>query len=63
MLQAAHGARAGHAVGQHLLDAGVADGDQREFGGHEKAIGQNQHGDRDAFDQQETVHLACEHSI
>ena len=49
MLEAAHGAGAGNAVGQQLLDACVADGNQREFRGHEEAVGQDQHGDGDAF--------------
>jgi len=51
-LQQAHGARAGYTVGQHLLDACFADGNQRELRGHEKTVGQDQHGDRNALQQQ-----------
>jgi hypothetical protein len=44
--------------GQHLLDARVADGDQRELGGHKKGVGQNEQAHGDKFEQRKTVHLA-----
>ncbi len=62
-LQPANGARARRTGGQHLLDARLADRNQRELRCHEEPVGQDQHGHGDAFDRQKTVHLACEHSI
>jgi multidrug resistance efflux pump len=43
---------------EHLLHAGVTDRDQCELGGDEEAIRQDQHADRYALEQKETVHLA-----
>jgi hypothetical protein len=57
-LQAANGARSGDLGGEHLLDAGVADGDQGELGGHKEGVGQNEQGHGDKFEQGETVHYA-----
>jgi hypothetical protein len=51
LLQAADGAGSGNAGGQHLLDAGVADGDQGELGGHKEGVGQNEHGHGDKLQQ------------
>ncbi len=62
-LQAADGAGAGNGVGEHLLDAGVADGDQGELGGHKEGVGQNEQADGDVLEQRETVHPGCEDSI
>src|ERR1035437_5073647 len=56
-LQAADGAGAGDGGGQHLLDAGVADGDQGELGGHKEGVGQNEQADSDELEQGETGHL------
>ncbi len=63
LLKAAHGAGSGGAGGKHLLDAGVADRNQRELRSHKKAVGQNKHGHSDKLEKEKTVHLACEHSI
>jgi hypothetical protein len=57
LLQAADGARPRNAGGQHLLNARVANGNQRKLGSHKKGIGQNQHGHGDKFEQRKTVHL------
>ena len=43
LLQPADCAGTGHAGGQHLLDAGVADGNQGKLCGHKKCVGQNEH--------------------
>src|SRR5208337_4670125 len=40
-LQAADGAGAGNGVGEHLLDACAADGNQGELGSYKESIGQN----------------------
>src|ERR1035437_7467630 len=50
-------AGAGDGGGQHLLDAGVADGDQGELGGHKEGVGQNEQADSDELEQGETGHL------
>jgi hypothetical protein len=63
LLQEADGARSGHAGGQQLLNARVADGDQRELSSHKKGVGQNEHGHSDKLQRKQTVHLACEDSI
>ena len=57
LLQAADGAGAGNAGGQHLLDARVADRDQGELRSHKKGVGQNQQRDGDRLEQRKTVHL------
>ena len=57
MLEAANGTSARHAGVEHLLDAGVTNGDQCELGGNEKTIRQDQHADRYALEEKETVHL------
>ncbi len=62
-LQTPHGAGSGNTGSQHLLDPRIPDRDQREFGGHKEAVGQNQHGYSDKLKQRKTVHLACENSI
>jgi len=46
-----------------LLNAGVADGNERELRGHKECVGQNEQGDSDKLEQRETVHLALENSI
>ena len=43
-LEAANGAGAGNAGGDHLFDAGVAHGDERELGGYEESVGQDKDG-------------------
>ena len=62
-LKAADSARAGDAVGQHLLDARIPNGDQRKLGGHKEGVGQNEQAHSDKFEQRQTVHLECENSI
>jgi len=56
VLETANGAGAGHAGVQHLLYACVTDGDQCELGGDKETIGQDQHANRDALEEKETVH-------
>ena len=56
-LQAADGAGSGDAGGEHLLDAGVADGDQGELGGHKEGVGQDEQAHGDKLEQRQTVHL------
>ena len=63
LLQAADGAGSGDAGGEHLLDAGVADGDQRELGGHKEGVGQNEHGHGDKLQQRRDRASRCEDSI
>ena len=50
-LQPANGARARNTRGHHLLNARVADGDQRKLGGHKECVGQNQQPDSDKLQQ------------
>jgi hypothetical protein len=61
-LQAADCAGAGDAGSQHLFDAGVADGDQGELGGHKKSIDQNEQAHGDELEQHKTKHPGCENS-
>ena len=58
MLQAADGAGAGDAGREHLLDAGVANGDQCELSGHKEGVGQDEQADSDKFEQRKALHLA-----
>jgi hypothetical protein len=58
VLQPANGASAGHAGVEHLLYASITDRDQRELGGDEETVRQDQHANRDALEEKETVHLA-----
>lgn len=55
-LQHTHGARAGHVVGQQLLNTRVANGHKRELGCHEKPVGQDKQGYSNRLQQQETFH-------
>ena len=55
-MQAADGAGSGDAGGDHLLDAGVAHGDEGELGGDKESVGQNQDGYGDDLEQRQTVH-------
>ena len=63
LLQPPHRASSRHSRADHLLDARIADRDQRELGGHKEAVGQNEHGHGDKLKQRKTVHPACEDSI
>ena len=62
-LQAANGAGAGDGGGQHLLDAGVAERDKGELGGHKEGVSQDEQADSDELEQRKTGHLGCEDSI
>jgi len=53
LLQAADRARARAALRNELLDAGFADADQSKFCGNEKAVGENQHRNRDEPEEQQ----------
>ena len=44
LLEAADGARSEDVLGDELLDAGFADADQGELGGHKEAVGQDEQG-------------------
>ena len=57
LLKPADSPRSRNAGGEHLLDTGVPNRNQRELRGHKKSVGQNQHGNRDKFEQRKTVHL------
>ncbi len=57
-LKAAYGFRAGDAGLKKLLDARFANGDERELGGHEVGVGQDEHGHGNRLEEQQTVHLA-----
>ncbi len=63
ILKAAHGARSGNARRHHLLDARLPDADESELRCHKEGIRQDQHRYGNTLQQQQTVHLACEHSI
>ena len=56
-LEQTDGARAGSVRGDHLLDAGFANGDQRELRGDKKRVGQDEHGHGDRFEQLKALHL------
>jgi len=43
---------------KQLLDARLADGNQRELGRHKVGVSQNQQGHRHGFEEEQTVHLA-----
>src|ERR1019366_6784847 len=56
-LQTADGAGSGDTGSEHLLDARLANGNQRELRGHKKGVGQDEHGHGDKFEQRKSLHL------
>ncbi len=58
VLERQRGARAGTAEGEHLLHAGLADGDQRELRSHEEAVGQDEEGHGDGTEEYPLKHGA-----
>jgi hypothetical protein len=63
VLKASNSPGARDVGGKQLLDARIAGAHHREFSGHKKGIGQNQHGDSDNLEKRQTVHPGCEDSI
>ncbi len=45
LLEAADGGSTGNPSGDHLVNAGVTDGDEGELGGHKEGVGQDEDGD------------------